>query len=111
LGEHRRAGGQQWIVDMGRELGERGTKPPTPFVVAGQQAMHFEGGRQPVRGGSGQSGSLTQFGQPAGGFRDRVQQPHTFVEYADSAMLSHKEILASRIMRLQPESIGESRMR
>ena len=38
-----------------------------------------------------------------------MQYAHGFVEYADTAMLSHKEILASRILRSQPGSIGEPR--
>ena len=47
---------------MSRQFADRGTKPPTALVVARQQAMNLEGGRQTIRGGPGQAGSLTQFG-------------------------------------------------
>jgi hypothetical protein len=52
-----------------------------------------------VCGGPRQSGALAQFGQPAGGLGHRVQYAHRFVEDADTAILSHREILAFRIVR------------
>src|ERR1700757_812663 len=61
--------------------------------------MNLQRSRKTIRGGPGHPGSLAQFGQPARRFRDRVQHDHGFVEDADAAMLSHKEILASRILR------------
>ncbi|EUA14078.1 transcriptional regulator, IclR family domain protein [Mycobacterium xenopi 4042] len=61
--------------------------------------MHLEAGGKPVRGGPGQAGAFAQFSQAARRFRDRVQHTHSFVEHPDAAILSHKEILASRIVR------------
>lgn len=99
LRQYRRARHQQWIVDMGREFGDGRTEPPVAILAAPQQAMHLQRGRQPVCGGPGQVGSIAEFGQSAGRFRDRVQHANGFVEDTDTAMLSHKEIIASRILR------------
>jgi hypothetical protein len=52
-----------------------------------------------MRGGAGQAGALTQFGQPARRVGDRVQYTHRFIKHADAAILSHKEILTSQIVR------------
>ena len=47
---------------MGSQFGHCGTKPPTAFVVACEQAMNLQRGRQAIGGGPGQAGSLAQFG-------------------------------------------------
>ena len=49
--------------------------------------------------GARQAGAIAQFGQPAWRLGDRVQHTHRFVEHADTAILSHIEILASRNVR------------
>jgi hypothetical protein len=85
-----------------REFGDRGTEFPAAVLIASQQPMHLEGRCQPIGRGPGQAGPITQFGQPTWRFRDYVQDAYGFVEDADTAMLSHKEILASRIVRSQP---------
>ena len=98
-GEHRRPGGEQRVVDAGRQFGEGGPQPPAALAVAGQQPVHLQSRGQPVRGGPGQSGAVAQFGQPARGIGDGMQYAHGFVEDADAAILSHREILASRMLR------------
>jgi hypothetical protein len=61
--------------------------------------MHFEAGGQSMGGGAWQTGALAEFGEPAWRVGDRVEHTHRFVEYAYAAILSHKEILASQIVR------------
>lgn len=107
--QDRRARRQQRIVDLPREFGQRGPEPPPALVVAGQQSVHLEARGQPMRGGSGQSGPFTQFGQAARRLCDGVQYAHRFVEHADAAILSHREILAFRIVRLPARHCGPTR--
>ena len=54
---------------------------------------------QPVSGGAGQARPFAKFGKPARRLGHRVQHAHRFVENADTAILSHREILASRMLR------------
>ena len=63
-------------------------------------AFGAQAGGQAVRGGARKSGALAEFGQTARGIGNRVQYPHGFVENADAAILSHREILTSRMLRL-----------
>ena len=81
------------------EFGEGRAQAPSAVGVASQQPVHFESRGEPVRGGPRQSGAVAQFGQPARGLGDGMQYPHGFVEHADAAILSHREILASRMLR------------
>ena len=52
-----------------------------------------------MRGRARQAGALAEFGQPAWRVGHRVQHTHRFVQHADAAILSHKEILTSQIVR------------
>ncbi len=61
--------------------------------------MHLQPRGEPVRGRPRQTGAFAQFGQSAGRLGDRMQQPHGFVQHADTAILSHREILAFQIVR------------
>ena len=67
----------------------------SPVGAAVQQPVHLQAHREPVRGGARQAGALAQLGQPARLGGRRPQHPHGFVEHADAAMLSHKQILTS----------------
>lgn len=97
--QHRGPRGQQRIVDVRGQFGEGRPEPPAPIAVAGQQAVGLQARGQPVGGGPGEAGPLHQFGQPTRRLRDRVQYAHRFVEHADAAIISHREILASRNVR------------
>ncbi|BBY96747.1 hypothetical protein MFAL_02140 [Mycolicibacterium fallax] len=72
--------------------------------------MDFQARGQPVGGGPRQPGALAEFGQAARRLGDRVQHPHRFVEDADTAILSHREILTSRIVRLPAHAIPRERI-
>jgi hypothetical protein len=61
--------------------------------------MHFQSSGESMRGGARKAGALTQFGQPARRLGHGVQHTHRFVQHADAAILSHKEILTSQIVR------------
>ena len=87
------------IVDLSRQFGQCGTEPPAAITVAGQQPMHLQARGKPMRGGTRQAGALAQFGQPTRRVGHRMQHTHRFVQHADAAILSHKEILASQIVR------------
>ncbi len=86
---------------MPGQLGQCGAEAPPALGVAGEQPVGFQPGGQAMRGGARQTGALAQFGQTARRLGDRVQYAHRFVEHADTAILSHREILASRIVRWQ----------
>jgi hypothetical protein len=57
--------------------------------------MCLQAGGQPVRGGPRQAGPGAQVREPAWSLGDGVQHAHGFVEHADTAILSHIEILYS----------------
>ena len=97
--QHCGARGQQWIVDLPGQLDERGPEPPSALGIPGQQAMNLQPRGKPMRGGPRQPGAFAQFGQATGRLGNRVQQSHGFVQHADTAILSHKEILAFQIVR------------
>ena len=61
--------------------------------------MHLQPDGQPVGGGSRQVGAFAQIRQAARGLGHSVQHSHGFVQHADTAILSHKEILASQNVR------------
>ena len=70
-----------------------------PILMAIVGAGGAPAAGQAVRGGTRQSRALAQLGKPARRIGDRMQDAHGFVEDADAAILSHREILASRIVR------------
>jgi hypothetical protein len=46
-----------------------------------------------------QVGAFAQIRKAARGLGHGMEHPHRFVQHADTAILSHKEILASQIVR------------
>ena len=84
---------------MPRELGDSGTKAPLPVAVAGQQPVYFQPDGQPVGRSPWQLGAFAEIRQAAWGLGHRVKHAHGFVQHADAAILSHKEILSSQIVR------------
>jgi len=81
------------------QLGQGRAELPAAVAAAGQQPVYLQAGGQSVRGGARKPGAFAEFGQTARGIGNRVQYPHGFVENADTAILSHREILASRMLR------------
>ena len=88
------SGSWTWAASSVR-AGPSSQRPCRP----GRGAGALPARRQPMRGGARQAGAIAQFGQPAWRLGDRVQHTHRFVEHADTAILSHIEILASRNVR------------
>ena len=84
---------------MAGQFGERGAEAPSPVAVTGQQPVHFEPDGESVRGRPRQVGAFAQIRQAARGLGHGVQHAHRFVQHADAAILSHREILASQIVR------------
>src|SRR5436309_15884752 len=65
--------------------------------------MHLEAHREPMCRGAGKSRARAQFREAPGVVGDRLQHGHGFVQYSDTAMLSHDSILSSRSLG-SPES-------
>ena len=84
---------------MARQFGEGRAEPPLPITVTGEQPVDFQPHGKPVRRGAGQVGAFAEIRQPTGGLGHGVEHPHRFVQHADAAILSHKEILPSQIVR------------
>ena len=97
--QHDCARGQQRIVDLPCQFGQRGAEPPSAVFVTDQQPVDFQARGQPVCGGPWQAGALAKVGEPTRRVRHRMQHAHRFVQHADAAILSHREILASQNVR------------
>jgi hypothetical protein len=68
--------------------------------------MDLQTYRKPVRGGTGEAGSVAQLGQATRLFRYCLQHGHSLVQDPDPAMLSHVSILTSRMMGCPDGEIG-----
>ena len=56
--QNRRAGRQEWVVDLSGQLADRRAQTPTPLAVARQQPMNFQARGQSVCGGPGQPSAI-----------------------------------------------------
>ena len=84
---------------MAGEFGESGAQAPLPVAVTGQKPVHFQPDGESVCRRPRQVGAFAEIRKAARGLGHGMQYPHRFVQHADAAILSHKEILASQIVR------------
>ncbi|BEK90086.1 proline dehydrogenase [Nocardia seriolae] len=70
--------------------------------------MGLQAHGQPVRGGAGQAGAGAQLVEAAGLLGYGVQDGHGFVQNPDTAMLSHRTILASRMLGITNQPLPAS---
>ena len=97
-GQHLGGPFQQRISRGGGQFGQAGAGDEPAVGIAGEQPVHLQRHRQPVRGRPREAGPFAsaQRGRTGGG---GGKDGHRLVEHADAAMLSHKAILHSHNLR------------
>jgi hypothetical protein len=84
--EHRSGGRQEPVLSgRRRQLREARAEDEAPLQIAGDQPVVLQGDREPVRGGTGETGGGHELGQRGRPGLQRAEYDRSLVEHADPA--------------------------